>query len=147
MQIRFNDANGGSDNDPEEFLDPTKFCTNPTHAETIAMYKLLLRKHSDHTIDFKTTPSSALGISAGDYITVISHSTHTNRFNNGSIDASGNITSSTPLNDSTGTKVYFWKPGNTDVKESDLVVTGNKTGDPAFFGTVFTIKMTNDQRL
>jgi hypothetical protein len=146
VQIRFNDANGGSDNDPEEFLDLTKFCTNPTHAETIAMYKLLLRKHSDHTIDFKTTPSSALGISAGDYITVISHSTHTNRFNNGSVDAFGGITSSTPLNDSTGTKVYFWKPGNTDVKEGDLVVTDNKTGDPAFFGTVFTIKMTNDQR-
>ena len=146
VQVRFNNDNGGSDNDPEEVLDLTKFCTNPTHAETIAMYKLLLRKHSDHTIDFKTTPSSALGISAGDYITVISHSTHTNRFNNGSIDASGNITSSTPLNDSTGTKVYFWKPGNTDVKEGDLVVTGNKTGDPAFFGTVFTIKMTNDQR-
>ncbi len=146
VQIRFNDANGGSDNDPEESFDLMQFCTNPTHAETIAMYKLLLRKHSDHTIDFKTTPSSALGITAGDYITVISHSTHTNRFNNGSVDAFGNITSSTPLKDSTGTKVYFWKPGNTEVNEGDLVVTGNKTGDPAFFGTVFTIKMTNDQR-
>lgn len=62
------------------------------------------------------------------------------------MDAFGGITSSTPLNDSTGTKVYYWKPGNTDVKEGDLVVTDNKTGDPAFFGTVFTIKMTNDQR-
>jgi len=146
VQIRLSDEYGGSDSDPEEFLDLTQFCTFARHAETIAKYKLLLRKHSDHNIDFKTTPSSALGVAAGDYITVISHSTHTNRFNNGSVDAFGGITSSTPLNDSTGTKVYYWKPGNTDVKEGDLVVTDNKTGDPAFFGTVFTIKMTNDQR-
>lgn len=43
MQIRLSDEYGGSDSDPEEFLDLTQFCTFARHAETIAKYKLLLR--------------------------------------------------------------------------------------------------------
>jgi len=146
IQVRLSDDNGGSSADPEEYIDMTKFCTRSDHAQTIAKYKLLTRKHSNHSISFKTTPSSALTIAPGDFIKVVSKTTHTSRFNNGSIDQYGGITSTTPLNDSDGTLVFYWKPGFTEVEERSLVVTSNKTGDPAFFGSIFTVKMQDQQK-
>jgi len=146
IQVRLNDGNGGSDADPEEYIDMTKFCTRSDHAQTIAKYKLLTRKHSNHSISFKTTPSSALTIAPGDFIKVVSKTTHTSRFNNGSIDQHGGITSTTPLNDSDGTSVFYWKPGFAEVEEGSLSVTGSKTGDPAFFGSIFTVKMQNQEK-
>ena len=136
----------GSDTDPEEFLDLTSFCTNRNHASTIAKYKLRVRAHTDHTISFKTTPSSALALQAGDYIKVVSDRTHTSRFNNGSVDASGGITSTTTLNDGPH-DVFFWTPGGTDTRmqEGTMNVSDGKTGDPSFFKSIFTTVQTDRQ--
>ena len=145
LQMRFKDGRGGSDNDPEEFIDLTSFCTNRGHAERLAEHKLMLRKHSEHNISFKTTPSSALSIAPGDYIKVISSASHTSRFNNGSVDSFGGVTSTKKLFDGTYT-VFFWKPGETEVQEGDLRIVNGKTGDETFFGSIFTIKLTNEQK-
>ena len=136
----------GSETDPEEFLDLTSFCTNKSHASMIAKYKLRVRAHTDHTISFKTTPSSALALQAGDYIKVVSDRTHTSRFNNGSVDASGGITSTTTLNDGPH-DVFFWTPGGTDTRmqEGTMNVSGGKTGDPLFFKSIFTTVQTDRQ--
>lgn len=144
-QLRFQDIDGGSDGDPEEFIDLTSFCTSAKHAKRIAQHKLLLRKHSEHNIQFKTTPSSALSIAPGDYIKVISNASHTTRFNNGSVDQFGGVTSTTALADGTYT-VFFWRPGETEVQEGQLQVAGGKTGDEVFFSSIFTIKMQNQQK-
>jgi hypothetical protein len=137
IQVRFADTKGGSEEDPEEFLDMTEFCTSAAHALKVAKYRLLVRKHTDHTITFKTTPSSALGLEAGSYIKVISDVTHASRFNNGSVDAFGGITSSSAFTDGTH-KVYFWKPENSTVEEGSLIVEGGKATNSELFGTVFT---------
>ena len=105
----------------------------------------MLRKHSEHNISFKTTPSSALSIAPGDYIKVISSASHTSRFNNGSVDSFGGVTSTKKLFDGTYT-VFFWKPGETEVQEGDLRIVNGKTGDETFFGSIFTIKLTNEQK-
>ena len=144
-QLRFKDSDGGSDGDPEEFIDLTSFCTSAIHAKQIAKHKLLLRKHSEHNIQFKTTPSSALSIAPGDYIKVISNASHTTRFNNGSVDQFGGVTSTTALADGTYT-VFFWRPGETAVQEGQLRVVDGKTGDGTFFSSIFTIKMENQQK-
>ena len=144
-QMRFKDADGGSDSDPEEFIDLTTFCTSSKHAKQIAEYKLLLRKHSEHNIQFKTTPSSALSIAPGDYIKVISNASHTSRFNNGSIDQFGGVTSTTALANGTYT-VFYWRPGETQVQEGQLQVVGGKTTNETFFSSIFTIKMQNQQK-
>jgi|TARA_R100000084_G_scaffold69201_2_gene30575 hypothetical protein len=146
IQVRLNNDSGGSIDDPEEYIDMTKFCTRSDHAQAIAKYKLLTRKHSDHSISFKTTPSSALTIAPGDFIKVVSKTTHTSRFNNGSIDQHGGITSTTPINNSDGTPVFYWKPGRAEVEEDTLSVTDNKTGDPEFFGSIFTVRMQNQEK-
>lgn len=145
LQMKFKNNKGGSDNDPEEFIDLTSFCTNRGHAEKLAEHKLMLRKHSEHNISFKTTPSSALSIAPGDYIKVISNASHTSRFNNGSVDSFGGVTSTKKLFDGTYT-VFFWKPGETEVQEGDLRIVNGKTGDETFFGSIFTIKLTNEQK-
>ena len=147
MQIRFADSYGGSDEDPEESLDLTAFCTSRQHAEKIAQHSLLLRKYTSHTIDFKTTPSSAMTIAPGDYIKVISNATHTSRFNNGSIDPSGSINSTSALGDGTH-DIFYWRPGSAAVQEGALSVSSGATGDALFFGSVFTKKMTmQDKRI
>lgn len=143
VQLRFADGEGGSVEDPEEFLDMTEFCTSRDHAILIAKYRLLVRKHTDHTITFKTIPSAALGLEAGSYIKVISDVTHASRFNNGSVDAVGGITSSSTFADGTH-KVYFWKPRPLDenkvtgVVEGSLIVKDGKATNSEVFGTVFT---------
>ncbi len=145
VQIRFADTYGGSDSDPEEFMDLTSFCTNRYHAETIAQYKLMVRKYADHTIDFKTTPSSALGLTAGDYIKIVSNASHTSRFNNGSVDQFGGITSTTDLGNGSHT-VFFWRPGETALLEGTMTVSDGKTGDSVFFESIFTKKMDDPEK-
>jgi hypothetical protein len=146
IQVRFSDAEGGSEADPEESIDMTQFCTSRTHAELIGKYRLLLRKHIDHTISFKTTPSSALELEAGDYIKVISISTHTSRFNNGSVDDEGNVTATVDLANSTGHPVFYWRPGLQDVLFGSMPVTSMKTGNSEFFDSIFTLRVQEEPK-
>lgn len=147
LRFRFKDQFGGSETDPENAIDLTSFCTNRFHAQTIALYTLTTRKHIDHTISFKTTPSSAMALNAGDYIKVISNASHTTRLHNGSVDAEGNITATSKLLDSSdGYDIFYWKPGSGEqsVVEGQMSVSDMKTGDETFFSSIFTLKMRNE---
>lgn len=146
LRLRFKDSFGGSETDPEDAIDLTNFCTNRTHAQTIAQYALTTRKHIDHTIRFKTTPSSAMALEAGEYIKVISNATHTNRFYNGSVDGEGNITATSELIDAPDYEIFYWKPrsGEQNVIEGIMPVAGMKTGDETFFNSIFTRRMKNE---
>ena len=94
---------------PEEVFDLSNWCTSLKHAKSFAAIALATRKAVDHGIVFETIPSSAFGLIAGDYIRVVTESTHTSRFNNGSIDKNGVVISRSPI--SGEINVYAWSPG------------------------------------
>lgn len=145
IRVRLADGYGGAETDPEEAFDLTDFCTNPAQALTFAKHALLLRKEIDHSITFETVPGAAAALTPGAYIKLISEATHTSRFNNGSIDGEGNITSTTDIGDGTH-RILYWVPGQTEVKESDLQVAGKKTGNSALFNVVFTVITTSVEK-
>ena len=94
---------------PEEVFDLSNWCTHLEHAKLFAAIALATRKEVDHGIVFDTPPSSVFGLLAGDYIRVLTESTHTSRFNNGSIDSEGYVTSRATISGSINT--YCWTPG------------------------------------
>lgn len=138
FSVRMDNTQGGAENDPEERFDLSGFCTSQNHATQYAMYALAVRKHVDHMITFQTTPQAAMGMTPGDYFRVSSNSTHTSRFNNGSVNPDGFINSVETLADGTH-NVYYWKPNTEEVQEAQMVVSGGKAADPAFYGVVFTV--------
>jgi len=95
---------------PEEVFDLSNWCTSEDQAHLFAAIALATRKEVDHGISFETTPTSVLGLLAGDYIRVISEVTHTSRFTNGSIDQDGFVTCRDNFNGSIN--IYYWTPGN-----------------------------------
>lgn len=143
--MRLSDAEGGSDKDPVETFDMSGFCTSQLHAARYAYYALRLRQQVDHSITFQTTPQAAMGLAAGDYFKVASNSTHTSRFNNGSINDEGYVTSVDDLADGSYS-VYFWNVGTEGVREGTIVVSDGKVSDSTFFNTVFTIVVASEQK-
>jgi len=95
---------------PEEVFDLSNWCTSEDQAHLFAAIALATRKEVDHGISFETTPTSVLGLLAGDYIRVISEVTHTSRFTNGSIDQDGFVTCRDDFSGSIS--IYYWTPGN-----------------------------------
>lgn len=138
ITVRLADALGGSELDPEESFDMSAWCSSTTHAETFAKYALKLRKLVDHGLTFETTPAGALGLAPGEYIRLVSEVTHTSRFNNGSIDSSGTITSTTTLADGFY-PILYWEPGTVGVKEATLSVVDG-VEQSGLHGVVFTLK-------
>lgn len=143
--MRLSDAEGGSAKDPVETFDMSGFCTSQLHAARYAFYALRLRQQVDHSITFQTTPQAAMGLAAGDYFKVASNSTHTSRFNNGSINDEGYVTSVDDLADGSYS-VYFWNVGTEGVREGTIVVSDGKVSDSTFFNTVFTIVVASEQK-
>lgn len=143
--MRLADAEGGSSKDPVETFDMSGFCTSQLHAARYAFYALRLRQQVDHSITFQTTPQAAMGLTPGDYFKVASNSTHTSRFNNGSINDEGYVTSVDDLADGSYS-VYFWNVGTEAVREGTIVVSDGKVSDSTFFNTVFTVVMTSEQK-
>ena len=94
---------------PEEVFDLSNWCTDIKHAKLFAAIALSTRKEVDHGITFETPPNSVFGLLAGDYIRVLTEATHTSRFNNGSIDSEGYVTSRATISGSINT--YCWTPG------------------------------------
>ena len=139
--LRFADAYGGSDSDPIETFDLSSFCTSETHALRFALFALGVRKHVDHSIAFKTTPQAAMGLVPGEYFKVSSASSHANRFDNGSINNEGFITSTNQLADG-AYQVYYWRAGTEGVSEGTLIVANGRCADFSFYNTVFTFKST-----
>ena len=81
------------------------------------------------------SPTSVLNLIPGQYVRLVSESTHTNRFDNGIITESGEVISREPI---TGNpQIYYWKPGSTDeVREASLSSAPNNV--------LFTVKTTDE---
>lgn len=141
FSVRFSDAQGGSDNDPEEEFDLTNFCTQAAHAQTFARYALALRKLVDHSVQFETTPASAVNLEPGQHLRLVSEATHTSRFNNGAINTDGLIISTSTLADGSH-DVLYWEPGTVGVQTGVLVVAGGICQTDAIKGKVFTLANT-----
>ena len=133
---------------PEEVFDLSNWCTSELHAQQFAAIALATRKEVDHGITFETTPTSVLGVLPGDYIRVISEVTHTSRFNNGSVDNDGFVTSRVAIS---GTiNVYYWKPGNLgQVQSGSLSVNSDGKANQGYLtGTLFAqVDTTTEDRL
>ena len=141
LSIRLNNAEGGSDLDPEENFDLTGFCTQRDHALKFAKMALRLRQLVDHSVSFQTTPASALNLAPGEHFRLVSECTHTNRFANGVITAEGMIVSAEPITNGTYDVIY-WRPGTTQVLESRMTVSGGICQNVSLRGTVYTLATT-----
>jgi hypothetical protein len=139
LSIRFNDERGGNDYDPEEAFDLSGFCTDQRQPEAFLRYALGLRKVVDHGLTFETTPQAAMGLEPGAYFRFVSEATHTSRFNNGSINSDGFITSTTALANGSY-NVLTWLPGTVGVGEATLGVKDGKALQPELWWQVFTIQ-------
>ena len=123
---------------PEEKFDMSGWCISEDHAKKFAAYALVTRRDVDHGITFETTPISVLSLMAGDYIRVMTETTHTSRFKNGSVDADGNIVSRETISGSQ--KIYYWTPGSTNgVQYGQFSFAGNGKAPNTLRGTLFTV--------
>ena len=112
------------------------FCTSEEHAKTFVHYALMLRKYVDHSVQFQTTPQAAMTLQPGDYFRFVSHSTHTNRFDNGSIGPDGTIQAATPVQN--GATIMYWNVGTEGVKQTTIKVSNGKTSQQKLWNSVFT---------
>ena len=137
MTMRLSDAQGGSDTDPVEKFDCSGFMTSENHARMFLRYALKVRQLVDHGIKFETTPQSAMNLEPGEYFRVATTVTHTERFNSGSVDDWGNITTATEIGNGAVINVVFWKPGETAVRQTTTTVLDNKATNAELFGCLF----------
>jgi hypothetical protein len=142
--MRLSEAQGGSELDHEEVFDMSGFCTTQAQAQIFAQYALRLRQVVDHGLVFETTPQAAMGLEPGFYFRFVSEVTHTSRFNNGSINSEGFITSTTELVDG-DYNVLAWLPGTVGVGQTILGVRDGRALQPELFGQVFTVQTTATQ--
>ena len=132
-------ADGNGKDDPIETFDLTAFCTTKKHAQLVGKYYLSLRKRVTHTCSFSTTPYG-LDLSPGDFIRVTTETSPYNAANNGTISASGAITSVTEIADGTYEVLYY--PLNTDeaeVQSANMQVSNGGVSDSKFFSSIFSI--------
>ena len=136
-------AIGGTEQDPIETFDMTNFCTSKEAAVKFAKYALRMRQLVDHGVTFQTTPQAAMGLIPGQYFRLFSTSTHTSRFQNGSIDSEGNIICvEQNVASLQGQPIYYWDSEQDGVKEGviDLVAGGKNRG---LYNKIFTVKQAN----
>jgi hypothetical protein len=132
--VRWADENEYS---PTESFDLTAFCTNRQHAELVGRFLLSIRKRIAHTVRFKTLPFG-IALAPGDYIRVITEASPYNAARNGSIGASGEITSATDIANGTYSIVYY-KLGEEDILEGTATVNNGVVLESKFYGSIFTI--------
>ena len=111
-----------------------------------AKFALRVRQKVDHGIKFQTTPQAAMHLKPGEYFRFYSESTHTSRFANGVITENGTIQSQSIITD--GTHIYYWKPGDKEVKGGEnggepIVISDSGLAASEFRGCVFTKAETN----
>ena len=143
FEARLSSAQGGSSQDPYEVFDMSIFCTNKQHAKDFARFALKVRREVDHGIKFTTTPQSAMHLEPGQYFRYYSESTHTDRFANGVVADNGIVQSQINLIAGSTYDVYYWKPGNAEVKKASMKLDSEGKAGSAFRGSVFTIAQTN----
>jgi hypothetical protein len=127
-----------------ETFDLTQFCTSRRQVTHFAKYALKARQWIDHVIEFQTTPQSMANVEPGDYIRVISHLCHPDRFATGHVTDEGVVQSSQEI--VSGTRIYYWNPSFTkDTTTNSFIRVGNigigtdGKADNAFRGCVFAV--------
>ena len=122
-----------------EQFDLTQFCTSQEHAELVAKYFLSLRKLVTHTISFSTTVEG-LSIQAGSFIKVITESSPYSSANNGTISATGVVTSVDELDDGKYT-MEVNEVGSEEINtfEGVQVRNGRVVNNPDLRNSVFTL--------
>lgn len=133
--IRWNEPS--STEHPLEQFDMTQYCTSQAHAELVARFFMSIRRQITHTIQFKTAPYG-IDLAPGDYIRVVTEANPYSSAQNGSISATGIITSATTFTDGQYNVLYY-KSGSEDVIEAVMSVSGGIVQETALRGSVFTV--------
>ena len=126
------------DNLPLEQFDLTQFCTSQDHAELVAKYFLALRKLVTHTISFSTT-CEGLSIQAGSFIKVITESSPYSSANNGTISASGVVTSVDELDDGEYNVDIFQTDSEQFESNQKIRISNGRVTQSKFHDSVFSV--------
>jgi hypothetical protein len=109
-----------------------------------AKYALKSRQWIDHVIEFQTTPQSMSNVEPGDYIRIVSHLCHPDRFSTGHITDEGVIQSSQEIPN--GTQVYYWNPSftrdtatNSFIRVGTISIGGDGKAQNALRGCVIAV--------
>lgn len=127
---------GTPEDAPLESIDLSDFCTSQQHAIDIAKYLCRTSRLVTHSVSFKTIPTKA-GLEIGRCFKLGLETVNYLQPNNGVIDGTGWITSTTPLANGTYT-VLLWDGITTNIQEVSLTVTNGFTTQYA--NVVFCIK-------
>jgi hypothetical protein len=133
--VRWN--NNASSGHPLESFDMTQYCTSRTHAELVARFFLSIRRQVTHSIQFKTSPYG-IDLAPGDYIRVVTEANPYSSAQNGSISATGVITSATTFTDGQYTVLYY-KTGSETVDQATMTISGGVVQQTALYSSVFTV--------
>ncbi len=138
MMVLWSDSTDDYNQAKMETYDLSGFCTYREQAFLTARYLLSVRRQITHTISFKTTPEG-LYLAPGQYIRVITKASPNVAYENGVIDASGNVTC---LSGSlSGTySIFAYRAGDTDVRLTTMTVTDGRTTDSTLFNALFTVR-------
>ena len=123
---------------PLEQFDLTQFCTSQDHAELVAKYFLALRKLVTHTISFSTT-CEGLSIQAGSFIKVITESSPYSSANNGTISASGIVTSVDELDDGEYNVDIFQTDSEQFAFNQKIRISNGRVTQSKFHNSIFSV--------
>jgi hypothetical protein len=125
-----------------ENYDLTAFCCSKTQALLTARFLLAVRKHVDHTINFKTVPDG-LSIGPGSYIRVLTEDTTYSAGNNALVSPNGTITSVSLIPNGTY-QAYVYAPGSTEVTTQTITISNGVVTPALDTGTtLISIQNTN----
>lgn len=133
--VRWKEANSNSY--PLEQFDMLQYCTSQQHAELVARFFMSVRRRITHTIQFKTTPYG-MDLAPGDYVRVVTESNPYSSAQNGSISATGVITSATEFSDGQY-RILSYGPSSDETRESIMTVSGGIVQDSSLYNNVFTV--------
>jgi plastocyanin len=121
-----------------ETYDLSAFCTYREQAFLAARYLMSMRRRITHTISFKTTPEG-LYLAPGQYIRVVTKASPNVAYDNGVVDAAGNVTSLAGALNGTY-QIFAYRTGDTDVRLTSMTVVNNQTTDASLFNSLFTVR-------
>lgn len=127
----------GSSEHPLEQFDMTQYCTSRAHAELVGRFFMSVRRRITHTVTFKTSPYG-VDLAPGDYIRVVTESNPYSSAQNGSISATGIITSATTFTDGVYSVLYY-TAGSEEVSTGTMTINNGVVQQTALFNSVFTI--------
>ena len=87
-----------------------------------------------------STTLEGLNIKAGSFIKVITESSPYSSANNGTISASGVVTSARELRGGVDYLIEYFQTDSEDVEEGKLRIVNGKTSDPELLNSVFSVR-------